>query len=126
MLYDKAMISYQTREGGKVKLTYTLKDNQKEEGEACIEQLTPMYANIYVKQFVLYDGEELAFSFEESDEQNVIHEERGILRREEEPTAIGKFGKLNAMSRMEAEEREKSMTAYRLEERLAEEIFEIN
>lgn len=126
MLYDKVMISYQTEEGGKVKLTYTLKDDREEEGETCVEQLTPMYANIYVKQFVLYDTEELTFSFEESDEKKVIHEERGILRREEEHTVIGKFGKLNAMSRMEKTERENSMNVYRLEERLAEEIFEIN
>ena len=53
MLYDKEMICYQTKEDGKVKLTYKLEGIQRDAGKSCVEQLIPMYANIYVKQVVL-------------------------------------------------------------------------
>ena len=125
MLYDKVMLCYQTKDDGKVRLTYELKEKQEEEGKECVEQLTPMYANIYVKQFVLYDAEEIKFSIEESNERKVIHEESGTLKREAGTAAIGKFGRLNAMGQMDAAQLDEAMTEYRLEENLAGEIFRI-
>lgn len=125
MLYDKVMLCYQTKDDGKVRLTYELKEKQEEEGKECVEQLTPMYANIYVKQFVLYDAEEIKFSIEESNERKVIHEESGTLKREAGTAAIGKFGRLNAMGQMDAAQLDEAMTKYKLEENLAGEIFRI-
>lgn len=125
MLYDKEMICYQTKEEGKVKLTYKLEGAEKEEKQH-VEQLIPMYANIYVKQFVLYDSEKLTYSLEESNSRKVIHEESGVLRKQKKIEPIGKFGKLNAMDGMNLNELEGAMAEYRLEENLAGEIFSVN
>lgn len=126
MLYDKEMICYQTKEDGKVKLTYKLEGIQRDAGKSCVEQLIPMYANIYVKQFVLYDSETLKFSIKECNGRKVVHEENGILKKTKKTAPVGKFGKLNAMDNMNYSELEEAMKEYRLEENLAGEIFKIN
>lgn len=126
MLYDKVILSYQTKEDGKVKLSYKMEGTRRDTPKQYVEQLLPMYANIYVKQFVLYDSDEIHFSLKESNSRKVVHEETGILKKEHKTEPIGKYGRLNAMDQMNLEQLETAMEQYRLDEILAGEMFGIN
>ena len=59
-LYDKVMISYQSRPGSRVKLYHKMKQGMREGLGYQSEILMPMYENLYVKQFVLYKDESLS------------------------------------------------------------------
>ena len=119
LLHDKILIQYKAKEDGKVKLTY------KAGRDVIVEPLQPVYANIYVKEFVLLEGESLSYTFREQKEENVICEESGVCRQQRKVEPVGKYGRLNAMNKMDGEELEKALFQYRLEEKMAEELFEI-
>lgn len=119
LLYDKIFIQYKAKENGKVKLIY------KVGRETIVEPLQPVYANIYVKEFVLLKGESLAYIFREQKEENIICEESGVCEQKREIGSVGKYGRLNAMNKMSEEELKEALFQYQLEEKMAEELFEI-
>ena len=119
MLHDKILIQYKAKEDGKVKLTY------KVGRDTIVEPLQPVYGNIYVKEFVLLEGESLSYTFREQKEENVICEESGVCRQERKVEPVGKYGRLNTMNKMNEEELKEALFQYHLEEKMAEELFEI-
>lgn len=125
MLYDKVLVEYQAKEQGRVKLTYKMDGPKDRFQQQYVEQPVPVYADIYVKQFVLYDSESLRYSFKEQNGRKVIHEESGVCVKERKTEQIGKYGRLNAMEKMDMEELEKAVSSYRLEKKMAEELFTI-
>ncbi|WP_461817729.1 DUF5717 family protein, partial [Faecalimonas sp.] len=119
LLHDKILIQYKAKEDGKVKLTY------KVGRDTIVEPLQPVYGNIYVKEFVLLEGESLSYTFREQKEENVICEESGVCRQERKVEPVGKYGRLNTMNKMNEEELKEALFQYHLEEKMAEELFEI-
>ena len=118
LLHDKILIQYKAKEDGKVKLTY------KAGRDVIVEPLQPVYANIYVKEFVLLEGRKSFIHILQQKEENVICEESGVCRQQRK-VEKHKYGRLNAMNKMDGEELEKALFQYRLEEKMAEELFEI-
>ena len=122
-LYDKVMIEYRGKIGGKVKVLYRISKEGTFQEEYHSEVLLPMYDNVYVKEFVLYEGEVLHYYFEEiTDTDQIISEKSNIAKREivyEE----GKYGRLNLISRLSKEKQYEAMLYYKKEERISEELF---
>lgn len=124
-LFDKTMVSYQAQHGGKVNLVYKMKYGEYEELGYQTEGMTPMYANIYVKDFVLFGDESVKYSFHEiceKDQASYIQEEQ-VLKQERVIPKIGKYGKLFAMSNMGSAERRLEMMKFEQELQFAEQIF---
>ena len=125
-LYDRTMVSYQASPGDKVKIIYKLRRGELEDLGYQTESLTPMYENIYVKDFVLFGDERVKYSFQETNEKTrkTHTEEEQILGQRKNIPAIGKFGKLNAMADMGPAGRKKAMIEFEQELYLAERMFE--
>lgn len=123
LLHDKVLISYQAREHGKVKLVYKMDCERSKLQEQHIESLAPMYEDIYVKQFVLFEGERLQYAFKEYCGRRLAQEESGVCVQKRVVEPIGKYGQLNQMSRMGNGLLYDSLQKYQVEEQLAEEIF---
>lgn len=123
-LYDKTMVQYRASKGGKVRIVYKMRQNGMEELGYQSESLTPMYENIYVKDFVIYKGDLIRYYFQESHDKKTTTQEEKILEQTREVPCVGRYGKLNAMSVMKPEEREKAMLEYQQEICLADQIFE--
>lgn len=122
-LYNKAMLSYQCRPGGKVKLYYKMKQGNREELGYRAEAMMPMYGNIYVKQFVLFDDESVSYYFEETVDGDVIKTEKQILVNDKTRSRSGKYGRLSEMSTMGPAAKQKAMMDYQEEELMAEQLF---
>ncbi len=121
-IYDKDMISYQAQPGAKVKLYYKVRDeSEKEQGYRC-ELLMPVYEDLYVKQFVLYEGESVIYYFEEIREDETLRSPRRMLEKQD-AIREGKYGRINDMIRMTPAKRKKAMMEFQEEENLAEELF---
>ncbi len=121
-LYDKDMISYRSKPGAKVKLYYKIAEGDQETlGYRC-EVLMPVYENIYVKQFVLYEGETVTYYFEETLDGETVTTSKRILEKQ---SAIreGKYGRINDMILMTPARRKKAMTEFEEEEKLADKLF---
>ena len=122
-IYDKVMVDYRSRLGGKVKIVYRI---LKEEGvsfEEYAETLLPIYDGVYVKEFVLYEGETLEYYFVEDSKEQQIVSEKARCKKEHIIYEDGKYGRLNLISRLSKEKQYESMLHYRKEEQVAEEIF---
>ena len=122
-LYDRTMIEYRASRKGKVKIKYKFCHGRGEEPGYRSESLTPIYENIYVKDFVLFKDEYIRYIVEETVNGKVITQEEKILKQERKIPAIGRFGKLNAMIEMGAEERKEAMMKYKQEMFLSDQIF---
>ena len=124
-LYDKVMISYQSRPGSRVKLYHKMKQGMREGLGYQSEILMPMYENLYVKQFVLYKDESINYYFQETNGKDTITTEKKELRNEREFPDIGKFGRLNGMALMGPANRRQAMLEFQEEEILADQMFKI-
>ena len=124
-LYDKVMISYQSRPGSRVKLYHKMKQGMREGLGYQSEILMPMYENLYVKQFVLYKDESINYYFQETNGKDTITTEKKELRNEREFPEIGKFGRLNGMALMGPANRRQAMLEFQEEEILADQMFKI-
>lgn len=124
-LYDRTMVSYQASPGGKVKIIYKMRRGELEDLGYQTESLTPMYENIYVKDFILFGGERVKYSFQETnDRTRKTHAEpEKVLVQEREIPAVGKYGKLNAMASMGSARRKQAMIEYEQELYFAEKMF---
>ena len=124
-LYNKVMISYQARPEGKVKLYYKMKHGSRDELGYRVEALMPMYGNLYVKQFVLYDDESVSYYFQESAGEDVITTEKEVLTNNRSVKAAGKYGRLNEMIQMGPAAKKKAMLEYQEEELMADQLFKV-
>ncbi len=122
-LYNKAMICYNAVPGSKVSLCYKMKKAGREELGYHTVPLLPVYENIYVKQFVLFEDEEIIYYLQETTEDETIASDRKIL--ENQKNDAGKYGKINAMVQMLPANRKMSMIEFVQEERLAEQLFKM-
>ncbi|MGN1266321.1 MAG: DUF5717 family protein [Dorea sp.] len=123
-LYDKSMIGYQAAPGNRVKLHYKMKNGGREALGYKSEVLIPIYENIYVKQFVLFDDEAVSYYFEEMAEKKSTTSEKRFLEDHREQKA-GKYGKIDAMITMSDARCQKAMMEFREEERLAEQMYKM-
>lgn len=124
-LYDKAMISYQSRQGSRVTLHHKMRHGNREELGYQSEVLMPVYENLYVKQFVLYQDEAVNYYFVESRGKEDIATEKTLLKNEREISESGKYGRLNRMIGMSPASRKQAMIEYQEEEIMAKELFKI-
>lgn len=123
-LFDKSMISYVGKPGSTVKLHYRMKQGKREELGYRVETLLPMYETIYVKDYVLYEGESMNYYFEEVTEEGSETTSKEVL----EPTntlRVGKYGAINEMILMSPEEANEAMLAYKEEDEMAKHLFEV-
>lgn len=122
-LYDKVMVEYRGQIGGKVKIVYQVTGMQEEESAEHAEAILPVYDELYVKEFVLYEGEVLEYYFVEDTKEKHLESERGVCKKEQIVYEDGKYGRLNLISRLSKEKQYEAMLHYRKEEKVAEEIF---
>lgn len=124
-LYDKTMILYQASPGSCVKLYYKLKKNGRESLGYQSELLTPMYENLYVKQFVLYDDEKISYYIQEFRGRKNATTEKYILENKRHISSEGKYGRLNEMANMGPVARKQAMLQYEEEKILADRLFQM-
>lgn len=124
-LYDRTMVSYQASPGGRVKIVYKMRRGELEDLGYQSESMTPMYENIYVKDFILFGDEKIRYSFHETNDRTrkIYKEPEKILEQERSIPEIGKYGKLNAMAVMGPARRKQAMLEYEQELMLAEKMF---
>lgn len=122
-LYDRIMIEYRAARGGKVRITYKMRHGDVEELGYHTESLTPVYENIYVKEFILYNDELVKYCFQETVGKKTFAQDEKILRQERKISPIGRYGKMNAMIGMGPAERKEAMINFQQELMMAEEIF---
>lgn len=123
-LYDKTMVSYQAAaRDSKVRIAYEIGHSGDEEPEYHVETMAPMYENIYVRQFILFDDEYLSYYFKETRKEKAKTSERQQCRQTREIPAVGKYGKLNSMAGLKKHELEEAMEEYSCEDLLAQNIF---
>ena len=125
-LYNKVMAAYRCKPGGKVRLYYKMKQKDREELGYRAEAMMPVYENLYVKQFVLYNDESVNYYFQESGNGEMITTDKKTLKTDKERVFAGKYQMLNAMTDMDSDaERSKAMLEFEEEEQMADQIFKI-
>lgn len=119
-LYDKHLVEYHGHPGNKVKIVYQIQD-----GETQTESLLPMYEDIYVKEFILYNGETLRYYFKEERDGQEVLSEGYTYTEENQENWSGKYGSLNRIAQLPEEEQKEAMLQYEQDEELAEVFFPI-
>ena len=64
------------------------------------EAMMPVYENLYVKQFVLYDDESVSYYFQESGNGEMTTTDKKTLETDKERIYAGKYQQLNEMTGM--------------------------
>ena len=86
------------------------------------ETLFPVCENIYVKQFVLYEDEELHYYFQDTIGNEITTTEKKVLTNAH-TVKTGKYGKLNAMLSMSPANQRKAIMDFEEEEKMADSLF---
>lgn len=123
-LYDKALVQYTAEPGSKVRIYYQLARSGVENLNYESEILIPVYENVYVKEFTIYQDETLKYYFCEIKDGKSLTTEKRTYDHKEFPAA-GKYGRLNEMTRLSQGELEAVMTAYEKEEYMARNIYHV-
>ncbi len=121
-IYDKDMILHRAAPGAQVKLFYKINGQEKEAKGYCSEVMRPVYETLYVKQFVLYEGESVTYYFQETRDGEVVQTPKRILEKHG-AVREGRYGRINDMILMTPAKRKKAMSEYQEEEQMAEELF---
>jgi hypothetical protein len=124
-LYDKTMIMYQAGQGSCVKLYHKMKTKGREALGYQSEILMPMYENIYVKQFVLYDDEAVSYYIQEFRGRKNATTDKYVLENERNTSSEGKYGRLNQMTNMGEAAKKQAMLQYEEEMILADRLFQM-
>ena len=124
-LYDKVLVEYHSQNSGKVKLIYRIEKENEPLGDYHSEAVLPMYESIYVKEFILFEGERLHYYFEEHTPDKQVVSEKAICYKKEIAYEEGKFGRLNLISKLSKEKRYETMLHYKREEQIANELFKM-
>ena len=122
-IYDKVMVEYHGALGGRVKIVYRVLKTEGTIRDEHAEMILPVYDQIYVKEFVLYEGEVLEYYFVEENKDTKLVSEKAICGKEHIVYEEGKYGRLNLISRLSKEKQYEAMLHYKKEEQLAEEMF---
>ena len=88
------------------------------------ETMLPVFENLYVKQYVLYEDESVSYYFQESDGKDVKTSEKKVLKAQCR-TKDGKYGKINAIMKMTPAKQKRAMAAFKEEEKMADKLFKI-
>ena len=123
-LHDKVMVEYQAAKAGKVKVFYRLQKDGEAADEYRAETLLPVYDNVYLKEFVLYEDESLTYYFEESASGQVQATEKAQIRKNNDVYEDGKYCRLNLISRLSQNKQYEAMLHYKKEEQVAETLFQ--
>lgn len=121
-LYDKSMVFYRAKPGSSVKLFYKMKRGMREELGYHSESLLPVFENLYVKQYILFDDERVSYYFQETNGKEITTTEKQVLEAQNH-TKTGKYGRINEMMRMSPAKRKKAMAVYKEEEKMADRLF---
>ena len=116
------MLAYRAEPGHKVKLFYKIRKAGKETLGYKTENLLPAYENIYVKQFVLYEDEELHYYFQDTIGNEITTTEKKVLTNAH-TVKTGKYGKLDAMLSMSPANQRKAIMDFEEEEKMADSLF---
>ncbi|MCR4693806.1 MAG: DUF5717 family protein [Pseudobutyrivibrio sp.] len=94
-LYDKFFVEYKGKKQGQVSILYSI--NGVEHGA---EDMIEMYDGLYVKQFILFFGDELKYEiYDESADANPAVSEKYVKGDDVDDTSEGRFGLMNSISR---------------------------
>ena len=85
--------------------------------------LLSVYDNVFVKEFVLYEGETLKYYFEETNQEKQFTSEKAVCSKTNIVYEEGKFGRLNLIARLSKEKQYEAMVGYKQEEQVAKELF---
>lgn len=125
-LYDKVFVSYRSELGGKVEIVYQINEGNMDNINYRRETMIPTYENLYVKEFVLYQGESLRYYFCESAGEQKITSPKEVCLPSENSISIGRYGFLNRIATASAEKRRETMLQYKREDEIAKQIFQIH
>ena len=126
-LYDKYIVEYRAKSEANVEIEYQISKAAQEEVEYHKEILQPMYENIYVKSFILYEDEYLKYSFREANTE--LGREYGVEKHfyhlQEPIPFVGIYGKINEIARLPEMQQRKAVMDFEKELQIAQEIFDI-
>jgi len=123
-LYDKVVVEYHSSKQSKVRIQYRIQKEGAFSDEYRAEALLPMYDGVYVKEFVLYEGEILEYYFEEAKSDGRLVTEKETCQKKQIIYEDGKYGRLNLISRLSKEKQYEAMLLYKKEEQVAKSIFQ--
>ena len=109
--------------GGKVKIFYRIQKDGLPADEYHSETLLSVYDNVFVKEFVLYEGETLKYYFEETNQDKQLVSEKAVCGKTNIVYEEGKFGRLNLIAHLSKEKQYEAMVAYKQEEQVAQTLF---
>ncbi len=121
-LWDKTLVSYVSKWGGKVRIFYRLLEEGIEEPAYESEVLMSMYENIYVKKLLIFQDETLQYYFQEEKNGEVVNSKTYQYKANTEQTYYGKYGRLNELLQSEKLD-EGKFKAYALENVQAKKVF---
>ncbi len=124
-LYDKTLVSYRARSGGKVEIVYQICEGDTESIRYRRESMIPVYENLYVKEFVLYQNESLRYNFSETVDGQEITTPKAVVGPSAENTSVGRYGQLNRLSIVPTDDLKEAMREYRQEDEIARRVFRI-
>ena len=124
-MYDKVLVEYKGTMSGKIKLHYRIVNGEGVEITHQTETLLPVYENVYVKEFVLYEGEILHYYYEEDNKGERSVSEQVACHKEHIVYEEGKYGRLNLISRLSKEKQYEAMLHYKKEEIAAKNLFQV-
>lgn len=122
-LYDKVLVEYSGVLEGKVRICYRIQRDGSPAHDYHSETLLPMYDNVFVKEFVLYEGESLTYYFEETNQDKQLASDKAVCSKTNIVYEAGKFGRLNLISRLSKEKQYEAMVGCKQEEQVAKEMF---
>lgn len=122
-LYDKVLLEHRGSLNGKMKIFYRIQKDDLLAEEYHSETLLPVYDNVFVKEFVLYEGETLKYYFEETNQDRQMVSEKATCNKSNIVYEEGKYGRLNLISRLSKEKQYEAMVGYKQEEQVANELF---
>ena len=123
-LYDKVMIQYTAQPGSRVRVFYQLGRGNMEHLNYESEILIPVYENVYVKEFTIYQDEILRYYFQETNQEKTLTTEKRSCESRA-AAGSGKYGRLNQMAVLSQDELEEPMKKYAEEEYLARTIYQV-
>ena len=124
-LHDKVLVEYHANNEGRVQIVYQINQGEIENLDYETENLVPIFENIYVKEFVLYEDEKLKYYFVETAKGSVTKSERQICTCMQESSNMGRYGRINRMLMLEGQEKEEAMKQYQQEDEMANRMFPI-
>ena len=122
-LYDKVLVEYSGAMDGKVRICYRIHRGDIRAHEYHSETLLPVYDDVFVKEFVLYEDESLEYYFEETNQDTQLESEKFVCSKTNIVYEAGKFGRLNLISRLSKEKQYEAMVGCKQEEQVAKELF---